>query len=73
MKSKVLVFGLLLFGAMTVTSCSGGSEEATTEQDVTEAAVSEEVAAELNDVQDINDEVNQLDQDVDAFLDSLNM
>lgn len=68
MKAKFFVLGLLIFGGLTFTSCSGGEE---TTDEVSEAAVSEEVAAELNEVQDINDEVNQLDAEVDAFLDSL--
>lgn len=68
MKSKLFLFGLLAAGALTVTSCSG-NEEASDE--VVEAAVSEDVAAELNEVQDLNDEVNELDHEVDAFLDSL--
>ena len=72
MKSKVLLFGLMVFGALSLSSCSGEETTDTPTDEATVEAVSEEVAAELNEVQDVNEEVNELDQEVSAFLDSLN-
>ncbi len=68
MKSKLLLFAFLAFGAVATSSCSGSAEES---EEVMEAAVSEDVAAELNEAQDLNVQVNELDHEVDAFLDSL--
>ena len=66
---KFIMMAALAVTPFFFTSCS--SSEATENEGTIEHSVSNEMIDELNSAQDLNDDVNQLDEEVNAFIDSL--
>ncbi len=71
MKHTFKITTMALGLSLLLYSCSESETEIIEELNTTETAVSSEIAEELNEAQDLNDEIYELNEEVDSFLDSL--
>lgn len=69
---KIFFIGAIVTSGLAFQSCSEATEE-TVDEATTEVEVSEETASELESAQNLNIEAQELHDEVDAFMDSLDL
>lgn len=69
---KKIILGSLILSGLALTACSGSESHDEIEMEETVDSVSEETQAELEAAQNLNIEAQELHDELDAMLDSLN-
>lgn len=67
---KIIFIGTIVASGLLFQACSGSVEE-TVDESNAEIEVTQETASELESAQNLNIEVQELHDEVDAFMDSL--